>query len=332
MTGYRRNSRWAAAAASYRGTLQVGLVNNMPDTAMRATELQFARLLKEAAGALDVRLRLFSLAEIDRGELARSRMEGFYADAETLPTAGIDALIVTGAEPRAEDLREENYWHALAHLVDWAEIGTISTLFSCLAAHAAVLHLDGIERRKLPAKIVRRLRRRACRRGAAAHGLRCQIPGAAFAPQRPCRKRSGSARLSHPVAPAERRRGLFRPRHAGPQPVSFPAGPSRIWRRDIWAANICATSAASCAAKAANVPSFRKIISTAPRKMPWPRWTRTAPETWPDYNAHCLGRLAAAVLARPYRQAVRQLAGPDRRRKDAPPARRAGFRTQARRA
>ncbi len=137
----------------YRGTLQIGLVNNMPDAALRSTELQFARLLKEAAGALDVQLRLFSLADIERGELARSRMEGFYADAETLPMAGIDGLIVTGAEPREQDLRDENYWNGLAHLVDWAEIGTISSIFSCLAAHAAVLHLSGIERRKLPGKL-----------------------------------------------------------------------------------------------------------------------------------------------------------------------------------
>jgi homoserine O-succinyltransferase len=137
----------------YRGTIHVGLVNNMPDTAMRATELQFARLLKEAAGTLDVQLHLFSLSAIERGELARSRMEGFYADAESLPRTGIDALIVTGAEPRAADLRHESYWPSLAHLIDWAEIGTVSTLFSCLAAHAAVLHLSGISRTALPGKM-----------------------------------------------------------------------------------------------------------------------------------------------------------------------------------
>jgi homoserine O-succinyltransferase len=129
------------------------LVNNMPDTALRATELQFARLLKDAAGPLDVRLHLFSLGQIERGDLARSRMEGFYADADSLPTAGIDALIVTGAEPHNEDMRQETYWDGLAHLIDWAEIGTLSTIFSCLAAHAAVLHLDNIPRRKLPQKL-----------------------------------------------------------------------------------------------------------------------------------------------------------------------------------
>jgi len=139
--------------AGYRGTIHVGLVNNMPDTAMRATELQFARLLKEAAGALDVQLHLFSLAAIERGDLARSRMEGFYADADDLPMAGIDALIITGAEPRAADLKDESYWPSLAHLIDWAEIGTVSTLFSCLAAHAAVLHLSDIERVPLPRKM-----------------------------------------------------------------------------------------------------------------------------------------------------------------------------------
>jgi homoserine O-succinyltransferase len=150
MTGIEK---FALGRGGPRDVIHVGLVNNMPDTAMRSTELQFAGMLKEAAGALDVRLHLFSLADIVRGDLARSRMEGFYADADTLPNAGIDALIVTGAEPKAGDLRDEPYWDAIAHLVDWAEIATISTLFSCLAAHAAVLHLDGIARHRLPGKL-----------------------------------------------------------------------------------------------------------------------------------------------------------------------------------
>ena len=136
-----------------RAAVHVGLVNNMPDAAMRATELQFARLLKEAAGSLDVRLRLFSMRSIPRGEQTLSRMDGFYDDAAFLQASNIDALIITGAQPSAADLRDEPYWAELAHLIDWAEIGTISTLFSCLAAHAAVLHLDGISRRALPAKL-----------------------------------------------------------------------------------------------------------------------------------------------------------------------------------
>ncbi len=119
-----------------RTAVHVGLVNNMPDAALRATELQFARLLKASAGALDVRLRLFSLRSIPRSEDARARMAGFYDDAGFLQAANIDALIVTGAQPVTTDLRDEPYWAELAHLIDWAEIGTISTLFSCLAAQS----------------------------------------------------------------------------------------------------------------------------------------------------------------------------------------------------
>ncbi|HTC83137.1 MAG TPA: homoserine O-succinyltransferase [Rhizomicrobium sp.] len=147
-----------AARGTYRGALHVGLVNNMPDAALRTTELQFARLLKDASGAhgaqpLDVRLHLFSLSQIPRGDVALARMAGFYADASLLPAAGLDALIITGAEPRTEDLRDEPYWDALARLIDWADGGVISTYFSCLAAHAAVLHRDGIARRKLGRKL-----------------------------------------------------------------------------------------------------------------------------------------------------------------------------------
>jgi homoserine O-succinyltransferase len=134
-------------------TVHIGLVNNMPDAALRATELQFARLLKDASGAVDVRLYFFSFAQIERGEQARARMEGTYDDAAAIAHAGLDALIVTGAEPIAKELRDEPYWESFMRLTDWAQANTISTVFSCLAAHAAVLHLDGIARRPFAKKL-----------------------------------------------------------------------------------------------------------------------------------------------------------------------------------
>jgi homoserine O-succinyltransferase len=133
----------------WRGAIRIGLVNNMPDAAMRATELQFARLLKDAAGALDVRLQLFSLAGLARGEAARARMEGFYADAAGVAEAGLDALIVTdmaGAGP----LKKSPLWPQLTRLIDWAATHPVSAMFSGRAAEAAVLHLDGIAARPLP--------------------------------------------------------------------------------------------------------------------------------------------------------------------------------------
>ena len=133
--------------------LEIGLLNNMPDAALRATEQQFAGLLKAAAGGREVRLRLFCLAGIPRGDFARGYMRGTYASADLLPTAGLDGLIVTGNEPRASRLNDEPYWPELTPVIDWAAASGPASVWSCLAAHAAVLHLDGIERRPLPAKL-----------------------------------------------------------------------------------------------------------------------------------------------------------------------------------
>ena len=146
--------KFALRAGGYgrRHRLDIGLVNNMPDAALRATEMQFARLLKSCATAIDVRLQLFSLPGIERSAETRARMEGFYASTETLASTALDALIVTGSEPRASDMRDEPYWPQMAALVDWASRSTLSTLWSCLGAHAAVLHLDGIARVPLAEK------------------------------------------------------------------------------------------------------------------------------------------------------------------------------------
>lgn len=135
-------------------TVHVGLLNNMPDAALRATELQFARLLKDACGNLDVRLRLFSLASLPRSTETRTRMAGFYDDAAFIQEANIDALLVTSTAHAAEGLGSVACWKELAQLIDWAQTGTISTLFSGYAAVAAVQHLDGIVHRSLPAKLL----------------------------------------------------------------------------------------------------------------------------------------------------------------------------------
>jgi homoserine O-succinyltransferase len=65
----------------------------------------------------------------------------------------IDGMIVTGCEPRAAAIHDEPIWPALAQLVDWADDHTISTVWSCLAAHAAVYHMDGVPRQRLPEKL-----------------------------------------------------------------------------------------------------------------------------------------------------------------------------------
>jgi homoserine O-succinyltransferase len=132
--------------------LRIGLVNNMPDAALRATERQFRELLTAAAGILPFTLDLFTLPGVPRGEVMQRYLRETHASTDTIAAAGLDALIVTGSEPRASRLSDEPYWARLAELVDWAETGTIASVWSCLAAHAAVLHRDGIARQPLSRK------------------------------------------------------------------------------------------------------------------------------------------------------------------------------------
>ncbi len=132
--------------------ITIGLVNNMPDAALESTERQFMALLGAAATDAAVRLKLFSIAEIPRADHARRKLVERYRDVSELWDARLDGLIVTGTEPRAANLKDEPYWATLGRLVDWARENTAATIWSCLAAHAAVLHADGIERCRLAEK------------------------------------------------------------------------------------------------------------------------------------------------------------------------------------
>jgi homoserine O-succinyltransferase len=132
--------------------LTIGLVNNMPDAALQATERQFLRLLQAAAGGTRINLHCFSLPSVRRAQTAKWHVEKQYNDIADLDRLQIDGLIVTGAEPIAATLPQEPFWQDLTDIIDWAQANTRSTIWSCLAAHAAVLHLDGIERHPLGAK------------------------------------------------------------------------------------------------------------------------------------------------------------------------------------
>jgi homoserine O-succinyltransferase len=137
-----------------RRSIVIGLLNNMSDGALQATEDQFSGLLREAAppGA-DLSVRYFSLSEVERGEAARANMRDRYEHPNSLFQTPIDGLIVTGAEPRAERLESETYWPSLAKVIDWTQAERVPTIWSCLAAHAAVARLKGVSRRRLPSKL-----------------------------------------------------------------------------------------------------------------------------------------------------------------------------------
>ncbi len=163
LEGARIPPRWAAEkklrAAEVSGEphppaegLRIALINNMPDSALEDTESQFFSLLESAARDLPVGVKLFSLPGIPRGDVARRHVNEFYLSTDDLSREKIDGAIITGTEPRQPDMRDEPYWKSLGEIMDWAARETTSTVLSCLAAHAGVLYLDGIQRHPLREK------------------------------------------------------------------------------------------------------------------------------------------------------------------------------------
>jgi homoserine O-succinyltransferase len=125
-----------------KSALTIGLVNNMPLAACSTTERQFRQILAAAGNEEDVSLRCF---RTDAG----ATISGIDAISE----ADLDGIIVTGAEPQSSSLREEPIWPLITRLVDWGEEQALPVMWSCLAAHAAILYLDGIDRVELYRKI-----------------------------------------------------------------------------------------------------------------------------------------------------------------------------------
>ncbi|HEV8439247.1 MAG TPA: homoserine O-succinyltransferase [Methylomirabilota bacterium] len=148
-----RRRQWPVEFSDSDATcVDIGLINNMPDAALEATERQFLALLDAAADDIVVRLTLYALPDVPRADAGRRHVSTFYSGLADLWDSHLDGLIVTGTEPRAPNLMHEPYWGSLTRVLEWAERHTHSTVWSCLAAHAAVLHLDGVGRRALSDK------------------------------------------------------------------------------------------------------------------------------------------------------------------------------------
>ena len=132
--------------------IDIALINNMPDLALKETERQFTQLLEAAAQNFCVRLTILSMPGAQRSEWAQRYVEDTYGDLASLRSGRFDGIIVTGNEPREKKLSDELYWPALTEIIDWSRANSISSVWSCLAAHAAVYYMDGVERHALPEK------------------------------------------------------------------------------------------------------------------------------------------------------------------------------------
>lgn len=149
--GYRILSPERARDQDIR-SLHIGLLNMMPDAALEATERQFFRLVGSSNPISQFYIHPFTLDEIPRGEAAQKHIDSFYEPLQSIQQAGLDALIISGANVTRANLSEEIFWDPLQAVIDWAQRNVTSTLCSCLATHAVLQGRHEIARRGLSEK------------------------------------------------------------------------------------------------------------------------------------------------------------------------------------
>ncbi len=142
----------ADARQSSLPSLRIGLLNLMPDAALRATDRQFIRLVAGYGAHANLYVQPFTVAAAHRSDPAREYVHANYMDFDELRRDGLDGLIITGANPARADLRKETFWEPLVAVMDWAREHVHSILCSCLATHAVLLNYYRVQRARLPQK------------------------------------------------------------------------------------------------------------------------------------------------------------------------------------
>ncbi len=128
--------------------INIGLINNASEAAFAGTIRLFRDLLDRSARGRAVHLHVATLPGTSGGTAAAEA--GSWQ--RLARDVALDAVIVTGAEPSVGELQDEPFWEPLATFFRWAERNDMPLVLSCLAAHAAAWHFDGIRRVKLPRK------------------------------------------------------------------------------------------------------------------------------------------------------------------------------------
>lgn len=132
--------------------LHIGLLNMMPDAALRVTEQQFMRLIGNSNQIAQLYVHPFQIPGLRRAGSAKRYVEQYYETFAKMKEEGLDALVITGANPQFPTLDQEPFWEPLQQVIAWAFENVTSVLCSCLATHALVKYLYGIERQPLAKK------------------------------------------------------------------------------------------------------------------------------------------------------------------------------------
>ena len=147
----RREGVRVLGGADHQPRLNIGLLNLMPDAVLAATERQWMRVCAGFDGAVSF-VYPCSGDTRDRSAAAQTHIARHYDTLDTIKTRQLDLLIVTGANPQSPDITHETFWQGMIDMVEWARGCACPVVCSCLATHAVVKALYGIDRCRLPEK------------------------------------------------------------------------------------------------------------------------------------------------------------------------------------
>ncbi|PIE45289.1 MAG: homoserine O-succinyltransferase [Gammaproteobacteria bacterium] len=133
--------------------LHIGFLNMMPDAAFLATERQFFRLTAASTNIVQIYIHPIRCEGVDHNTKITQHIDEYYQHFDCLKKEGLDAVIVTGANPQFTDLTKESYWSHATDIFSWAEKNVCSVFYSCLASHAVLQAQYGLTRTPLAEKL-----------------------------------------------------------------------------------------------------------------------------------------------------------------------------------
>ncbi|WOT04162.1 homoserine O-acetyltransferase MetA [Shewanella youngdeokensis] len=128
--------------------MKVLILNLMPNKI--ETETQLLRLLGNTPLQVDV--DLLRIHDKESKHTSIDHMNNFYRDFEQVRNRNYDGLIITGAPLGQVEFEDVSYWDHIREIFDWSQHHVTSVLFLCWAAHAALYHLYGLNRKLLKNK------------------------------------------------------------------------------------------------------------------------------------------------------------------------------------
>ena len=93
--------------------LHIGLLNMMPDAALEVTERQFMRLVGNSNQIAQFYIHPFSVPTQPRSGKMQAYIDQYYETFDKIQAQGLDALIISGANPAYPSLDQEPFWKPL---------------------------------------------------------------------------------------------------------------------------------------------------------------------------------------------------------------------------